>query len=213
MPIVDVSFRLQGNVIPVDHGYYLLSALSDIIPEIHGHRDTGVHPIAGRLIGDRLLALTRRSFLTLRLDSDRIGEVLGLAGETLRIGQHKLTVGVPSARPLVPCPTVYSRLVTVKGFEEGTPFLDAVRRQMDALDVKGQPSLIGQPQIAKANVGKETGSHSSYLRRTVSIKGKEIVGFALRVAELTAEGSIRLQEKGLGGRRLLGCGIFIPDRR
>ena len=42
---------------------------------------------------------------------------------------------------------------------------------------------------------------------------KEIVGFALRVEELTAEESIRLQEKGIGGRRRFGCGIFVPERR
>jgi CRISPR-associated protein Cas6 len=36
-----------------------------------------------------------------------------------------------------------------------------------------------------------------------------VVGYALRVNGLTEEGSIRLQEEGLGGRRRMGCGIFV----
>jgi len=51
------------------------------------------------------------------------------------------------------------------------------------------------------------------VRRTVRIHDREVVGFALRVQDLTAEESLHLQEHGLGGRRLFGCGIFVPDNR
>ena len=44
----------------------------------------------------------------------------------------------------------------------------------------------------------------------IQIKDKSIVGYALRVVGLTAEESIRLQETGLGGRRRMGCGVFLP---
>ena len=37
-----------------------------------------------------------------------------------------------------------------------------------------------------------------------------IVGFALAIHDLTDEGSILLQESGLGGRRRMGCGFFQP---
>jgi len=49
-------------------------------------------------------------------------------------------------------------------------------------------------------------------RRVMRIKDKTIVGFQVVVAELTAEESITLQEHGLGGRRRMGCGIFVPLR-
>ena len=39
-----------------------------------------------------------------------------------------------------------------------------------------------------------------------------MIGYALRVFGLTAEESIRLQEEGLGGRRRMGCGVFLPIR-
>ena len=44
MPYVDLAFRLTGSKVPVDHGYALYSALSRLLPEIHGAKNIGVHP-------------------------------------------------------------------------------------------------------------------------------------------------------------------------
>jgi CRISPR-associated protein Cas6 len=96
---------------------------------------------------------------------------------------------------------------------EPAPFLEAVQRQLDALEMRGKASLVEQRQAAEANTGKKSGTRSPFLRRTIRIRDKEVVGFALRVEELTAEESILLQEKGIGGRRRFGCGIFVPERR
>jgi len=47
MPYVDLAFRLTGSKVPVDHGYALYSAISRLLPEIHGAKNIGVHPIWG----------------------------------------------------------------------------------------------------------------------------------------------------------------------
>ncbi len=213
MAKIDLQFRLIGELIPADHGYQLFSAISRLIPSLHGDGEVGVLPVSGRLVGDRRLALTDKSFLTLRLPSERIGDVLPLAGQKLQVGEHKILVGAPYTRSLVPSARLYSRLVVIKGFMEPEPFLDAVRRQLADMAVKGAPNLVEQGHIAAANQGRPDGTRSPFLRRTIRIRDKEVVGFALRVAELTAEESIRVQEKGIGGRRRFGCGIFIPDKR
>lgn len=44
------------------------------------------------------------------------------------------------------------------------------------------------------------------------IKDKMVVGFQVEVTQLTGEESITLQEQGIGGRRRMGCGIFVPLR-
>ena len=49
-------------------------------------------------------------------------------------------------------------------------------------------------------------------RKTFRIHDKQIVGYNLLVSELTAEESIVLQEKGIGGRRKMGCGVFVGIR-
>lgn len=213
MPMVDVQFKLVGKLIPADHGYHLFAAVSELVPKLHDYDGVGLYPISGQLAGNRCLAITEKSFLTIRLPSDKIGLFLLLAGKTLHIGEHEIHVGVPQTRALVPSARLYSRLVVIKGFMEPDPFLEAARRQLQKLGIRGKPSLIMQPRIAETNAGNESGTHSPYLRRTIRIHDKEVVGFALRVEKLTAEESILLQEKGIGGRRRFGCGIFFPERR
>ncbi len=122
MPIVDVSFPVNGNIIPVDHGYHLFSAVSQLIPSLHGDNGVGIHPISGPPMGNRCQAITKRSCLTIRLPAERIREILPLAGKTLNLGAYKLRVGVPKTRPLIPSPQLYSRLVVIKGFVEPKPF-------------------------------------------------------------------------------------------
>jgi CRISPR-associated endonuclease/helicase Cas3 len=91
---------------------------------------------------------------------------------------------------LKPATTLYARIVTIKGFTEPEPFLDAVCRKLDELGVKGEP-VIGE-------------------RRVVKVGNHTIVGFGLKVHGLSDEGSLILQERGIGGRRRMGCGFFQP---
>jgi hypothetical protein len=62
VPKVDLKFQLLGRQIPVDHGYYLYSAMSKLIPSIHSNNEIGIHPISGVLAGNRLLNITPVSF-------------------------------------------------------------------------------------------------------------------------------------------------------
>ena len=72
MPVVDLSFVLEGTTIPLDHGYSLFSALSRIVPELHGDRRIGVHPIRGRQSAPGVLSMIDGSRLKLRLLSEEI---------------------------------------------------------------------------------------------------------------------------------------------
>jgi CRISPR/Cas system CSM-associated protein Csm4 (group 5 of RAMP superfamily) len=44
------------------------------------------------------------------------------------------------------------------------------------------------------------------------VKDKQIVGFEVTAVDVDATGSLRLQEHGIGGRRHMGCGVFVPVR-
>lgn len=212
MPKIDLSFQITGTEIPADHGYALFAAISRLVPAVHGDEEVGVHPISGRLAGNRRLALTDRSRLTIRADAERVTELLPLVGQDLDLHGCRIRVGVPQARSLMPAARLYSRLVIIKGFLEPEAFLEAAHRQLDELEVRGEVSLVPQAEVVATNTASSGGSRSPVVRRTLHIRDKEIVGFALRVQDLTAEESIRLQEHGLGGRRRFGCGIFMPDR-
>ncbi len=230
MPAVDLAFRLTGRTIPADHGYLLYCALCERFPSLHlggdgralagragGSQDlwraVAVHPINGRLSGERQLSLTGRSRLTLRIDSGLVPEFLTLAGEKLALGGGEIRVGVPQSFALRPKARLRSRLVTIKGFLEPEPFLEAVRRQLDGLRIRGVPGLLKRRGIRSLEGRSgESEDRCPFVRRTVRIKDKEVVGYAVEVSGLDAEESIRLQEAGIGGRRRFGCGVFVPAR-
>ncbi len=140
---------------------------------------------------------TRGAQLRLRVPADRYGALLPLAGKRLDIAGHTLRLGIPTARPLQPAPSLYARVVTIKKFTEPEPFLDAARRQLDALGVNATLELPLDDQ-------------GRFRRRVVQIHGKAIVGFSLAAHGLGDEDSIRLQSHGIGGRRAMGCGLFNP---
>lgn len=193
MPTVDLAFAvLAAEPIPADHGYHLYGALSRISPQLHETNGIAVHPIRGQQIGNRQLQLNDRSRLVLRVDADQISQLIALAGKQLDVAGRRLRVGVPQIWTLRPAPSLRSRLVTIKGFLDPEPFQAAARRQLDDMGVSAEAQLT---------LGK---------RRTVRIKDKEVVGYEVLVEALTAEESLTLQERGLGGRRHMGCGVFVP---
>jgi CRISPR-associated protein Cas6 len=69
-------------------------------------------------------------------------------------------------------------------------FFEAAKRQLQDLQVAGE-THIGE-------------------RKTFRLKDKQVVGFEMGISNLTADESLALQEKGLGGRRRMGCGVFVP---
>lgn len=212
MPYLDLAFSLSGDSIPADHAEVLFRALCALIPSLHDDTAVGIHAIRGSLDRTRRLHLKRNSELVLRLPAENIHTFLPLAGKSLRLGDSTTRVGIPTPRLLEPAPRLYARLLIIKGFLEPEAFLEAAKRQLAQMEVAGTATLIPNPHV-EANASGTQGSKSPWLRRTVEIHGKRVVGFAARIEGLTAEESLRLQIQGLGGRRHYGCGIFTPEKR
>ena len=211
-PAVDVSLPVRGTTIPFDHGFALYSAISRIVPALHDHRSAGIHRIRGRPVGERRLELTTTSRLVLRLPIAEIALAIELAGRTLDLTGARITLGVPTLFPLRPSASLISSLVTIRGFQEPLPFLEAVQRQLSADGIEGWPGLILRTSTG-AFEGRSTAAPGSVIRRTICIHEKNIVGFPVRIDGLTAEESFLVQERGVGGRRRFGCGVFVPARR
>jgi CRISPR-associated protein Cas6 len=200
-PVVVVSFPTQGRQLPADHGYALYSAIARQLPALHGASWLGLELLNGVPWRAGLVALpTRGAQLRLRVPAERYGDVLPLAGKRLDIGGHTLRLGIPSARPLQPAPSLYARCVTIKNHTEPEPFLDAARRQLESLGLNAALELPLDEQ-------------GRFRRRILTIRDKRVVGFSLAAHGLSDEDSIRLQSLGLGGRRAMGCGHFNPIMR
>lgn len=199
-PFVDAVFPARGDTIPLDHGYALLGALSRALPTLHATKRWGVHPVLGARRGPGILALTKHSTVKLRIPSEDAGHILPLAQQTLDIqGQH-VRLGIPHLWPLIPTPHLKARFVTIKGFyEQPEPFILAVRRQLARVPTLGQ-----DPERIEIQLGP---------RRILRARNHKVVGWAIALIGLEADASIAVQCAGIGGRRHMGAGIFVPPRR
>ncbi|HEV3190630.1 MAG TPA: type I-MYXAN CRISPR-associated protein Cas6/Cmx6 [Polyangiaceae bacterium] len=210
MTTVDLSFPLVGERVPRDHGYALYGALCRVVQSLHTAPWLGVHPLSGTPADETTLQLGRHAQLRLRLPAERIGEVLTLAGSRLDVGGAALRLGAPRVHTLAPRPSLDARMVAIKlthaprhpNGELGRETLDVagfaerytaeIRRQLDAIG-------IGKPFELRG-------------RRSVTVAGRRVVGYSVRVIGLSADESIALQEKGIGGKRRMGCGLFRGTR-
>lgn len=192
-PKVDLDFRLVGRTLPVDHGFALYGAVSKVLPEVHEDKDIGMKLVRGRYIGQGRLDISPFSRLVLRVPLDRVRACLVLAGKSLEVAESRLKVGVPATRALVPAACLHSALATTRNGHDRSRFEEEISRQLEALEIRGD-----------FRVGR---------RRTFGVHGKQVVGYELLVDRLSAGESVRLQERGLGGRRKMGCGFFEPCGR
>jgi CRISPR-associated protein Cas6 len=196
-PIVDIFFGVRGSRVSADHGYALYGALARVLetPEgawFHQLDQVGLHLLRGAYDPRGQLLLGPRARFGLRLPAALIPKVLALAGKRLVIGGDTLRVGVPHVQALRPAPALAARMVTTRNGQDEGRFDREIARQLSALEIAASP-IRGR-------------------RRIVRIKDKTVVGYGVRIAGLNAAESLRLQEHGLGGRRKMGCGVFVPVR-
>lgn len=199
---IDLVFPVRGERLSRDHGYALYGALSRAMPSVHGADWLGVHSIPGKLKGVDVIDLEGESRLRLRVPVARVADVLGLSGCALEVGGSKLVVGAPTIHQLRPAAVLDARLVVIRvtggagkpfdrdGFAQR--FLAEASRQLARLEVSGTIDLRGRGRIR--------------------VGGQRVIGYAVRIADVSPDDSVRLQIHGLGGKRRMGCGLFRPAR-
>lgn len=210
MSTVDLSFPIVGESVPRDHGYALYAALSRAAPTLHQAKWLGVHPLGGKPADAATLRLGPRAHLRLRLPTERIGDVLPLAGAKLDVAGTKLALGAPTVHALEPAASLDARLVVVKLTDVPTrdhPTLE--RRSLDrvAIEARVQQELGRQLEGLGIQLRPELRGHGR-----ITVAGRAVVGFSVRVQGLDADKSLALQINGLGGKRRMGCGVFRPTR-
>jgi CRISPR-associated protein Cas6 len=199
---IDLLFPARGESVPLDHSYPLYAALSRAVPAFHEpDADIRFAPLNGMPGEPGRLQLTEWSRLRVRLPSDAIPAVLPLAGKVLDVAGASVRFGPPTVTMLIPATTLEARLVTFKHSEESDKFLTTARVKLTEMEIAGEPAVRAFESGPRAGEPR---------RRVVRLRGQKIVGYAVIVSGLTADESIRLQERGLGGRTKMGCGFFLP---
>ncbi len=197
IPYADLSFALSGEKLPLDHGYYLYSAIATHIPGIHGQPWVSIHSINGIPDKRGSIKITEDSRLKLRLPVDKIPLVYPLAERRLNLKENRIRLYAPEVVILQPEPSLRSRIVVISNYLEPEPFLKAATAQIVRLGITGDISIASN-------------SAGGLARRVIRIKERVNVGFGVEISGLNLEDSLRLQQHGLGGKHRMGCGIFVP---
>lgn len=198
--VIDVVYSISCKCLPNEHIYSLSEALQQALPWLSDEEQAAVHPLTGpeegngweRPTGD-LMHLSRRQKLMIRIPKSRLPDAEKLTGQVLEIDGYALEVGKSTTKLLSDMPTVFARhVICDRGMSEDE-FMHATLAQIQALDVK----------IRKMMAGKE---------RAIKTPDKIIVTRSIMLADLSPDESIRLQEQGIGEGKMLGCGLFLPQK-
>jgi len=199
--VFDLLFRLRGEQIEIDHAFALAEALHAQLGKatfdrigVHGVRlaDSGNGWTRSEQGSDEI-PLPRRARLVIRLHRDDHDAVTALSGQTLQLGSQRLEVGTSSERKLSPLACLHARAVHCDPGQTETEFLAQAASEMQCLGIDVARMICGRSGAIR------TGRETLFTR-------------ALLVADLKPEESVRLQQRGLGGKRGLGCGLFVPHR-
>jgi len=201
--VVDLSYIIKCKCLPLEHMHELSDTLFEALPWLENEKLAGIHQIYGAESGNgwerpkdpnELLYFSRRQKMTLRLPKERIADAEALVGQTLNVAGRDLEIGKSSIKKLSDLPTTFCRNVMTSESMDEDDFLQWAFDELKQMNIP----------VRKMMAGKE---------RVVNLpNGVDLVTRSLMVAELKQIESVRLQEKGMGGGRKLGCGLFMPQK-
>lgn len=186
----DLVFELSGARLPRDHATALWAALTEQLPWLADEPLAGVHAIRGAATETGLL-LSRRARLALRLPLRRQADAARLVGRRLEVEGESLEVGAVRERSLEPYPTLSAQFVAT-----------------------GAADDLGHQQTVQALLG-EIDLPLRFIcgrMRLMRCGATTIAGASVVLHQLRPEQSLRIQRRGLGGLRHLGCGLFLPHK-
>ena len=187
--MTDIVFDLKGDFVPLGYPFLLWSELSKILPWLNDEVRAGILPLKGA-VSDEGMLLPKRTKLAVRIPEAFTQQTMPLTGKRLDIEGHFLEIGPGKIRTIEAYPTLKAHIVESEKSE--VAFLEDVERELGKLGIP-----------CKWICGK---------RQTLNYGNQTISGYSLVAHDLKPEGSIRLQQLGLGNFRRFGCGIFVPHK-
>lgn len=201
--VVDLVFKLDCKMLPLEHAYALSQAIQSVLDWIETDALAGIHQIHVAESGNgwmrpedpsnEVLHLSHRTRMSLRVPSERIEDARQLTGRTLDIDGYRLTIGEASIKPLSDLTPLFSRYVICDTELSEEQFLTAVAEELQTMDIPVKKMMAGKQHVIK------TPDADLYTR-------------SVMVAELDKTHAVRLQQRGIGPGRHLGCGIFLPQK-
>lgn len=198
---VELAFELGGEAgqegalrsLPGDHRAALAQALQGQLPWLAQEPGVGVHALRAPLGEGGRVLLPRRVRLLLRLPERRLDDARELCGRRLVVAGQPLRVGACAApRALQATRTLHAEFVC----------WDAPVAAFEA-----------RCAAALGELGIDSPWMSGGEREALGPDGAGVLrGRALLLHDLPHRHALALQVLGLGGHRVLGCGLFKPHK-
>ena len=200
--VIDLVFRTRGRQLPTDHAWTLRQTIIQVLPWLEDEPKAGIHLIHGAQSGNgwqqpddsSVIELSARTRFVLRVPEHRIAQARELSDQTLEIDGHAVTLLEARVRPLTPFSAVLARHIRVsESTVDESIFLEHAAKWLDELDIAPTKMLCGRI-------------------RHFTTPGGPMLTRSLLIAELSLKDSAVLQNNGIGHDRLLGCGLFLPNK-
>ena len=201
--VQDLLFSIDCKTLPLDHGFTLSQQILQYLPWIEDESRAAIHQIHvaesanGWMRPDDpeqdVLCVSKRTKMTIRLPQSRHQDAQALVGKTLDINGYSLKVGNFRPRKLSRLTTIFARYVDTEGIQDETMFLNNMAKKLAEMGI----------QVKKMMSGK-LASHQTDNGTVLTRK--------LMLSDLDIAQSLMLQEQGMGGRQLMGIGIFMPHK-
>ncbi len=203
--VVDLGFTIKCKKLPIDHAWELSEALKPLLPWVDNDPAFAMHQIHVAETGNgwlrpedtenELLWPSRRTKMTLRLSKQYVEQAKQqLTGNSISIRDTPLTFGAAKIKTFTNASVIFSRYIASPENEDENAFLQRMYEEIIQLTgVNVRKMICGKSHKIRTPHGEITTQH-------------------LMIADLDSEPSIKLQQYGLGGKKQLGCSLFMPHK-
>jgi CRISPR-associated protein Cas6 len=200
--VVDISFGIECDCLPVDHAYALSSAILEVLPWLADEPEAGLHLIHGgpSINGwqapespDETILLSKRTKLRLRIPKTRVQDAEKLSGKTLDVAGNSMKIGKAKTLLLVNSNTLYARYIASDIEEDEETFTQRMISELRDMGLKFTKILSGRDHTLAGPDG-------------------EINTKSLMVSGLPAQDAVKLQILGVGPYQHMGIGLFVASK-
>ena len=198
--MAELSFSVNCRELPYDHAYELSSEILNLIPQIKNDKRNSIQTLHGPMSGNgwvrpdsENIPLSKRAKLIMRINKNQIDDIKDIEGKEIKLFGNSLKIGVSKVKNFLIVKDLFCRFVISDKKISEDDFLEKIQMELRNFNVN----------IKKALCGKSM---------TINFAKKTVYTRSLMIADLSKEESLKLQEEGVGRKKLYGCGIFLPHK-
>ena len=198
--MAELSFSVNCRELPYDHAYELSSEILNLIPQIKNDKRNSIQTLHGPMSGNgwvrpdsENIPLSKRAKLMMRINKNQIDDIKDIEGKEIKLFGNSLKIGISKVKNFLIVKDLFCRFVISDNKISEDDFLEKIQMELRNFNVN----------IKKALCGKSM---------TINFAKKTVYTRSLMIADLSKEESLKLQEEGVGEKKLYGCGIFLPHK-